>query len=139
MEKNRTEKLKVLEADIKSHASLLYEAAQTIIVQNISNYPIFVAHQHTLNMGIELIDSATTRSNWSINASTLEEFATKGIVTEDKIEAFTNIYKNPNEFVCIFLLESNNAEFIFYPYEEQENQTAEEEEENDNEDIMNFF
>ena len=55
---NREIKLKTIEADIKSLDNVLKEAAQTIIEQEVSNYPIFIAYQYALNLGIPLIEKS---------------------------------------------------------------------------------
>lgn len=116
---NREVKLKTIETDIKKLGEVLKEAAQTITEQGISNYPIFIAHQYSLNMGISLIDKDTMGTNWSLNASTLEELATKNIIIGEKLENFRQIYKSPQDFVCIFIVDATTTEFLFYPYEEE--------------------
>ena len=116
---NREIKLKTIETDIKKLGDVLKEPAQTITEQDISNYPIFIAHQYSLNMGIPLIDKETVGTNWSLNASTLEELATKNIIVGEKLENFRQIYKSPQDFVCIFIVDDASTEFLFYPYEEE--------------------
>ncbi len=118
MEQEKKVKLKLLEADIQNFGSTLKGAAETIQTQNVSNYPIFVAHQYTVGLGIELIDRGEHSSNWSFNASTLEEMVAKNVVTSDKIDSFRAIYKSPETFICVFVLDETGAEFVFYPYEE---------------------
>ena len=116
---NQEVKLKMLEADIKTLGEVLKDAAETIVNQNVSNYPIFVAHRYALNMGIELIDREKMNTNWSFNASTLEEVVTKNIVSRDKLDDFREIYKSPADFVCVFVVDETMSEFVFYPYEEE--------------------
>ena len=112
-------KLKMLEADIKTLGELLKDAAQTIFNEGVSNYPIFVAHRYALNMGIELVDRERMKTNWSFNASTLEEMVTKNIISRDKLDSFREVYKSPSDFVCVFVIDETMSEFIFYPYEEE--------------------
>lgn len=119
MDKEKQIKLKTLEADIKKIGELLQEAAQTIINQEVSNYPLFVAHQHAIVIGIELLDKDQMETNWSFNATTLEEMVAKKIVLMERLEDFKAIYKSPEDFVCIFLVDDEGSEFIFYPYTEQ--------------------
>ena len=116
---NQEIKLKMLEADIKTLGELFKDAAQTIVNQNVSNYPIFVAHRYALNMGIELVERERMNTNWSFNASTLEEIVTKNIISRDKLDNFRAIYKSPDDFVCVFVIDETMSEFIFYPYEEE--------------------
>ena len=121
---NKEVKLKMLEADIKTLGELLRDAAQTIFNEGVSNYPIFVAHRYALNMGIELVDREKTKTNWSFNASTLEEMVTKNIISRENLDGFREIYKSPEDFVCIFVIDETMSEFIFYPYEEEMNGDA---------------
>ncbi len=121
---NKEVKLKMLEADIKTLGELLRDAAQTIFNEGVSNYPIFVAHRYALNMGIELVDREKTKTNWSFNASTLEEMVTKNIISRENLDGFREIYKSPEDFVCIFVIDETMSEFIFYPYEEEANGDA---------------
>ena len=116
---NKEVKLKMLEADIKMLGELLKDASQTIFNEGVSNYPIFVAHRYALNMGIELVDRERMKTNWSFNASTLEEMVTKNIISRDKLDSFREVYKSPSDFVCVFVIDETMSEFIFYPYEEE--------------------
>ncbi|MGB0982991.1 MAG: hypothetical protein ACPG19_03055 [Saprospiraceae bacterium] len=118
MEKEKQVKLRMLEADIKNFGDEFKIAASTIVNENVSNYPIFVAHQYTVTLGIPLLSQEESHSNWSFNATTLEELATKNIIAGDKIDNFRSLYKSKSneEYVCIFVLEEESAEFVFYPY-----------------------
>ena len=48
----KAEKFLVLEQDFKIYKKALSEASEIIRNENISNYPIFAAHQGFLEMGI---------------------------------------------------------------------------------------
>ena len=52
-----------------------------------------------------------------MSASTLEEFVAKNLIAESKVDAFRTTYKDPEEFLCLFLIEDETAEFIFLPQE----------------------
>lgn len=108
--------LQSLEQELKTYKKVLQQASSAIVTQNVSNYPIFVAHQHEANIGLSLIKKEEQATEWSINASTLEEFVTKNIVDNSKIEEFKTIYKTPNSHACIFVLSEIQSTFVFYPY-----------------------
>jgi hypothetical protein len=55
-------------------------------------------------------------TNWSIQASTLEEFVEKGIILSQKKEHFLRCYKDPQKFMCIFVVVPEGANFAFVPY-----------------------
>ena len=106
---------KLLEKELDSYKSALSKAADTIVEQNVSNYPIFIVHQHSVDIGIQMVDKEKVVGNWSVNASSLEEFVTKQIVKEDKLKEFKSVFKShPNE-LCLFVLSELGAEFVFLP------------------------
>lgn len=115
MDSQNKKALLTLEADLKKYRPMFKNASDAIMEQDISNYPIFVAHQADPVLGISLLNRHKSNTNWSFNASTLEEFATKQIVQMSKVEDFKEIYKNPKEFICVFILEEALGQFIFYP------------------------
>jgi hypothetical protein len=46
----------------------------------------------------------------------LEEFVEKGVIHREKKDRFIKQYKNPNEFMCLFVIVPEGANFVFYPY-----------------------
>ena len=46
----------------------------------MSNYPIFVAFDNQITLGIELLSKDQVNAQWSFNATTLEELVTKNII-----------------------------------------------------------
>jgi len=103
--------------EMKPYIKALAQAAGIILEQDISSFPIFVVHQHTLDIGINIVDREKVEGNWSVNASTLEEFVTKQIIAPEKVEDFKMVYKNSGEKLCLFVLSELGANFIFLPKE----------------------
>ncbi len=114
------DKLILLERDLKVFKPVLSKAADTVINEDVSKYPIFVVHQHQVDMGIPLIVMEENQSKWSINVSTLEEFVTKQIIQIDKIDEFRKVYKEAEGELCLFVLSELGATFIFLPKTEFE-------------------
>ncbi|MBK9256091.1 MAG: hypothetical protein IPM42_11425 [Saprospiraceae bacterium] len=113
---NKIDKFLELEQELKQYKRILGQAADIIINENVSKYPIFVIHQQEVEMGIALVEGVErSGTRWSVNASTLEEFVTKGIVFEDKLNEFRETYKDPENFLCLFVLSELGAQFIFLP------------------------
>lgn len=108
--------LKSLEADLKLYSESIKEVAVEIMVEGISASPIFVAHQHEVKLGELILDKDELNTNWSINASTLEEFVERGIIHPDKKEKFIKQYKNAHDYMCLFVIVPEGANFVFYPY-----------------------
>lgn len=108
--------LKSLEADLKFYNESIKEVASEIIAEGISPHPIFVAHQHEVKLGELILDRKDLNTDWSIQASTLEEFIEKGIIHRDKRDRFIKHYKDPHEHMCLFVIVPEGANFVFYPY-----------------------
>ncbi|SMO59272.1 hypothetical protein [Solitalea koreensis] len=105
-----------LEADLKIYREPIREVAEEILREQFSRYPIFVAHQHEVKLGELILDKSELKTNWSIQASTLEEFVEKGIIQRERQELFENNYKDPKQFMCLFVVVPEGANFVFYPY-----------------------
>lgn len=113
-----TEKYLQLEEELKPFRPLMSKAAETILDQDISSYPIFIVSQLEIQLGIPLVarDSGSKRK-WFVNVSTLEELNTKNIVHNDKVDEFRKVYKDPTLNFCLFVLSDLGAQFIFLPKE----------------------
>ncbi|WP_461788373.1 hypothetical protein [Pedobacter sp.] len=105
-----------LEKDLAFYAESIKEVAVEIMVEGISATPIFVAHQHEVKLGEMILNREELNTNWTIQASTLEEFVEKGIIKPEKKEHFVKNYKKPEEYMCVFVIVPEGANFIFYPY-----------------------
>ena len=108
--------LKSLETDLKFYNESIKEVSTEIIVEGISAYPIFVAHQHEVNLGELILDKNDLDTEWTIQASTVEEFVEKGIIHPDKKDRFIKHYKDPHQFMCLFVIVPEGANFVFFPY-----------------------
>ena len=109
--------LKSLEADLKFYNESIKEVAIEIIAEGISEFPIFIAHQHEVKLGEPILDHKELNTEWSIHASTLQEFMEKGLIEPDKKDRFIKQYKNPHTFMCIFVIVPEGANFVFFPYQ----------------------
>ncbi|MBK9734861.1 MAG: hypothetical protein IPO92_07795 [Saprospiraceae bacterium] len=103
-----------LHKQLEPYKKILAQAADVILDEHVSKYPIFVVHQQELSMGLPLIEAGNILK-WSVNASTLEEFVTKEIIFSDKAPDFISTYKNPEVHLCLFVLSELGAQFIFIP------------------------
>lgn len=105
-----------LEKDLAFYAESIKEVAIEIMVEGISSTPIFIAHQHEVKIGEMILNREELNTNWTIQASTLEEFVEKGIIMPDKKEHFLKNYKKPEDFMCVFVVVPEGANFVYYPY-----------------------
>ena len=108
--------LKSLEGDLKIYSDSIREVAIEIMAEGISLYPIFVAHQHAVKLGELILDKDELNMNWTIQASTLEEFVERGIIHPEKKDKFIKQFKDPNDFISLFVIVPEGANFIFFPY-----------------------
>ena len=100
---------------LKPYINLLSEASDRVMDQEVTKYPIFIAHQTELAMGIPLVDKDEVEGKWSINVSSLEEFNTKQIIPNNKVADFKEVYKDPEDWVCIFYVGDLGQKFLFLP------------------------
>jgi hypothetical protein len=108
--------LKSLERDLKIYKESIKEVAIEIMVEGISSYPIFIAHQHEVKLGEVILDKNDLNTDWSINASMLEEFIEAGVIKKELKDRFLKTYKKPEDFMCVFVVVPEGANFVYYPY-----------------------
>jgi L-cysteine desulfidase len=115
-EQKKQSPLVSLELDLKYFNESIREIAIEIMVEGLSKYPIFIAHQHDLKLGELILDRHDLNSEWSIHASTLEEFMERGVIKKELEQRFIDTYKNPNNYMCVFVVVPEGANFVFFPY-----------------------
>jgi len=106
---------KELEAQIEGSKNMMAKASDTIMVEDVSSYPIFVLYRHEVELGIPLKKATNLEEDWHINASTLEEFVAKQIINTDRVDNFKSVYKSPDQFLCLFVVDKSGATFVFLP------------------------
>ncbi len=111
--------LESVQRDIRLYENYLKKVATRVIAEEISKYPIFIVHKELrLELGRPIIVAEAMQTDWSINASLIEEFIKKNMLHPDKVKEFKQIYKDPERFICLFIISGNrgDATFAFYPY-----------------------
>ncbi len=108
--------LKSLKKDLDFYNDSIKEVAIEILAEGLSSYPIFVAHQHEVALGELILDRHDLGTSWSIQASMLEEFLEKGIIKKEFKSRFIKTYKKPENFMCLFVVVPEGANYVFYPY-----------------------
>ncbi len=104
-----------LEEEMKPFREMMGKAADAILDQDVSSYPIFVLHQYQMDIGIPLVQKSEDGPEWSINVTTLEELATKKVVEMSRVDNFRTVYKDPRQHLCLLVLSDLGANFIFIP------------------------
>jgi len=108
--------LKSLERDLKIYNESIKDVAITIMMEGMSSYPIFIAHQHEVKLGEVILDRTELNTDWTINASTLEEFIEAGVIKPELKDRFLRTYKKPEDVMCVFVVVPEGANFVYYPY-----------------------
>lgn len=96
----------------------LKEAAYQIRKRGFSEYPIFAVSKVSIPIGKMLYEIGHLNNEWNYYASFLEEFEQRELV--EKNDEFRSIYKNPDEFCCLFIVDEEFTNFIFIPYPEDD-------------------
>ncbi len=105
-----------LKVDLKILEDMIKEVADDIIREGFSQYPVFIATEHEVKIGELIIDKNDHAATFNIYASTIEEMAEHKLIMENKKAEFLKAYKNPKQFMCVMLIASGVASFIFVPY-----------------------
>jgi hypothetical protein len=108
-----------LPQELSPYQRMMGQAADTIMDEDVSRYPIFAIHQLELELGILLVQRSEGGAKWSIHATTLEEMVSKKLVQMNRVDDFRRVYKNPRDFFCLFALSDEGAQFIFLPREDE--------------------
>ena len=110
-----TEELENLEKNLEPYKKLMQKTTEVILDQEVSSYPVFVAHQEdSVEIGILLYEKEEP-GHWTIHASSLEELVARQVISEEKVENFKQVYKDPKEFACVFVVRKIGATFAFLP------------------------
>lgn len=111
--------LEALQNDVRIYADTIKEIANEIMSNEISNYPVFIAYQDQVELGKPIISRDLYGTNWHINASMLEELVKREIVKREKVDEFRNVYKDPQHYICFFVITQQEGSFVFVPYPEE--------------------
>jgi hypothetical protein len=113
--------IQLLQQDFVICKNYLRKVALTIINEGISKYPIFIAMNSDidLDLGVPIIRQEELGTNFTYNASHLEDFVNKDIVSVEKSPVFIENYKNAEKFCCLLLSENKDASFVFIPYDSE--------------------
>jgi hypothetical protein len=104
-----------LNRELTAIKPIMAQAHDLIVAQNVSKYPIFVLHQHEVEIGLSLVEREDGNSVWSVNASTLEELVAKQIMALEQVDNFRDLYRSHRMELCLFVLSELGANFIFLP------------------------
>jgi hypothetical protein len=96
----------------------LKEASYQIRKRGFSNHPIFVITNNEVDLGVLLVGSTEMTNRYHYRASFMQEFVDRKLIGEESAEAFTENYKDADEYCCLFALIGDFSGFIYVPYPE---------------------
>lgn len=109
--------LKGIRKDVRIIGKVMQELSFHVLNEQISEYPIFIAHHGELALGRPFLSADMYKLDWNYRASVLEELVKNKIVEREKVPDFQETYGDPEERACIFVVLPNESAFVFVPYE----------------------
>jgi hypothetical protein len=110
---------KSLHDDLEICRDYIRQISSGMIKGDVTKYPIFIAMrgENDVDLGLPIVNRNDFDISWNFNASHLEEFVGKGVVVREKADDFIKAYKNPTEYMCVFVAEEGATSFVFMPYD----------------------
>ena len=108
--------LGIISADFIKVADNIREASYQIRKRGFSDFPIFPISKSESPVGQILIGKDELQNHWNYYVTYLDEFVQRKLIDPNKVEGFTSVYKNPDEFCCLFVIDGDFTNFIFIPY-----------------------
>jgi hypothetical protein len=109
--------LGTISQDFVKIADTLKEASYQIRKAGFA-FPIFSISKEPIPIGRLLIGRGELDLQWNYYASFLDEFVQRELVAKDRETDFTETYKDPEEFCCLFVVDHEFTSFVFIPYPE---------------------
>lgn len=108
-----------LHDDLEVCRDYIRQISMGMIKGSVSKYPIFIATrgESDLDLGLPIITRSDFDITWNFSASHLEEFVSKGVVDKEKASDFIKSYKDPTQYMCVFVAEENSTSFVFMPFD----------------------
>jgi hypothetical protein len=114
-EASESEKLLLLRQELEPYLELFEKAYVKVVDSGYSRYPIIVVHQDHINIGIPLLLKKTSGGSWNVHISKMEEFVTKRLIRQERLEEFQSLYERKKDHYCLFVLSDFGAKFVFLP------------------------
>ena len=99
-------------------AETLREASYQVRKHGYSDFPIFPISKKEVPIGQMLIDKTELAIEWNYHITYIDEFIALELIEKEKSESFKKVYKDPDEFCCLFVIDGDFTRFIFIPYPE---------------------
>jgi len=94
----------------------LKEASYQVRDRGFSDYPIFPISKEDIPIGQLLIAKKEVATVWNYRITYIDEFVQLNLIEKDKVEEFKRVYKDPDEFCCLFVVDGDFTRFMFIPF-----------------------
>lgn len=102
-----------IEKELRPYFGVFQQAAETIVNENVSNYPLFFISLDEVTVGLSLgFHQSSEEITYHLYASTLEEMVAKNIIALNRVDHFREVYRNARKALCL-LLWQDQAHFLF--------------------------
>lgn len=108
--------LRQLHADFAIIGLVIERIATEALQGKVTRYPIFVAHQQPVSLGVPILNKDEFRLHWHYNASILEELVRKEVLEGSKLIDFRRAFTDPTERACFLIADPGFFNFVFVPY-----------------------
>ncbi|MEL6539530.1 MAG: hypothetical protein AAFP93_02045 [Bacteroidota bacterium] len=108
--------LGAISADFVKVADKLQEASYTIRRKGHYDCPIFIVSKVPVAVGTLLIAPGEADNAQYYYAAYLDALIQCQIIAQDRVEAFRQAYKDPDEFCCLLVVEERFVNFLYTPY-----------------------
>jgi hypothetical protein len=108
----------IISSDFIKVADILKDAAYQVKSRGYSNFPIFPICKQKTEIGQTLIPKGHLDTQWFYNISYIDEFLQRELITKENEEEFKKVFKDPEEFCCLFVIDYDFTNFVFIPYPE---------------------
>ncbi|MFQ3575761.1 MAG: hypothetical protein SNJ77_04930 [Cytophagales bacterium] len=110
--------LGLITQDFVKVADFIKEVSYQMRVRNFTKHPVFVMTKEESALGSALLKPDEKENSWFYNASMMEELGAVFFDSEDSLNNFMNVYKDADEYCCLFVATPEFMNFIFLPYPE---------------------
>ena len=94
------------------------EASYQIRKRGFSDFPVFIISKTEISIGQLLYKKEEIGTNWNYFVTYLDELIQRKIIEKEKVEEFKKTYKNPEEYCCLLVIDTDFVNFVFIPYPE---------------------
>lgn len=112
-EPGMTEKIILIKEQLSAYIEVAGNVSDQVKNSEVSKYPIIVAHKEQIKIGVPIIKNDGSDESWSLNVSSLEEFYTKKLISDNKLEEFRNLYLTHEQDICFFCISELGGQFLF--------------------------